>query len=289
MKILITGAQGQVGSELAKQAIKKKFQVFPPTHAQLDITQTQQISDALANCTPDVVINAAAYTAVDAAENNAKLAFTVNSEGPGLLAQICARQNIPLIHLSTDYIFSGNQTIPYKEEDIANPINTYGQSKLAGETAIREHWDRHLILRVSGIFSSQGNNFVKTILRLAQEKDQLSIVHDQMTCPTSAVDICQAILFLCENLKANLWGTYHYCSIEPTSWYHFAEAILLHATNYKTLKTKKLLPVASHDYPTRAKRPAYSVLNCSKLKSQWNLDQSSWQTGLIETVRELMR
>lgn len=287
MKLLITGAKSQIGLELAKQATEKKLQIFSFDHKELDITQSDQIADSLVKLKPTIVINTAAYTAVDKAEEESKLAFASNCEGPRLLAQICAEKNIPLIHLSTDYVFSGEKNTPYLENDMVNPLNVYGQSKLVGEEAIRQHWDKHIILRLSGIFSSQGQNFVKTILRLANEKEELRIVNDQVTCPTSAADIAEAILFCYENLANTSWGTYHFCSLEPTSWFHFTETILQQAAKYQFFKVKRLIGISSEQYKTAAKRPAYSVLDCHKIQSNLNCTLPSWPISLNKVLQEL--
>lgn len=289
MKILVSGGNGQIGWELAQKNSIQDI-VIALTHTQLDITDPAQINKALLDLTPDIFINAAAYTAVDKAEQEPAQAFAINRDGPAVLAQACASANVPLFHLSTDYVFSGAQQQPYREDDPTNPINIYGESKLAGEKAIRENWHKHCILRVSGIFSAHGHNFVKTILRLAQEKETLRIVADQIICPTPASDIVETILHICRELTSNPqaeWGTYHYCSNEPTDWYHFAEAILAVATDYQPLAVKQFIATTTANYPTPAKRPAYSVLDCSKLQSRFGIEPRTWRENLAPIIRQL--
>ena len=186
------------------------------------------------------------------------------------LAMACAEAQIPLIQLSTDYIFDGNQTSPYTETDPANPLNIYGESKWLGEEAVRQHLPEHIILRVSGVFSEFGSNFLKSILRLAKEKEELRIVTDQITCPTYAGEIASALFSIIDKTPA--WGTYHYCSDKPISWYDFARAIVNEAKKHTTISTKKINAIPTTDYPTPAKRPLNAVLDCSKAKAQLSLN-----------------
>jgi len=289
MKILLTGATGQVGSELVQLAAQRKLTLMGYSRSQLDITQPQQVTQTLTQSKPDIVVNAAAYTAVDLAEQEIALATAVNQHGCELLAQACATLEIPLIHLSTDYVFDGQQHQPYREDDLAAPINNYGLTKLAGEQAIRAICSNHIILRVSGVFGRYGHNFVKTILRLAREKSELSIVSDQILCPTPAAGIADTVIRCCEKLATNTWGTYHYCSSEPTSWYHFAEAIMQQARIYQDFPLQKIIPIVSSAYKTPAKRPAYSVLDCHKIQSQLNISLPNWQQALTQLIPELIR
>lgn len=286
MKLLVTGANGQVGWELAQAG----SQVIALTQSQLNIAHADDIAKKIVEFSPDILINAAAYTAVDKAEQEREHALSINSDGPRFLAQACAQHNIPLIHLSTDYIFSGEQKKPYREEDKAAPLNFYGESKWLGEQAVRECWDKHIILRLSGVFSSHGHNFVKTILRLAKEKEELRVVADQTTCPTSAGSIAKTILLICQKIigqSAASWGTYNYCSSEPTSWYQFAETIVQMAHPHHSLMVKSIVAIPSSEYPTPAKRPHYSVLNCDKLKKEFGIEQGSWREDLGEVIKNL--
>jgi dTDP-4-dehydrorhamnose reductase len=187
------------------------------------MTDPCSIRDAIAHFQPDIIINTAAYTAVNQAEQDTKRALSINYEGVQHLAQRCAQTNTPLIHLSTDYVFAGTQTIPYHENSSPHPINFYGQSKWLGEQAVRDYCTHHIILRISSVFSEYGHNFLKTILRLAQKKNELCIVADQISCPTYAGDIASTLFSMIK--QPLVWGTYHYCSHEPVSWYQFAIAI----------------------------------------------------------------
>ncbi len=285
MKLLITGGSGQLGSELARKSTTD-HSIIALARAELDITKAQQIHAAIEKHQPDFLINAAAYTAVDKAESETDLVYKINRDGPALLAQICAQKKIPLIHVSTDYVFDGNAQQPYQETDAVDPINVYGASKLAGEIAVREHCPQHIILRVSGVFGIYGNNFVKTILRLAQEKETLQIISDKIACPTPAADIADAIITICQRIN-NQWGTYHYCSSEPTSWYHFAATIVGKAKKYNPLAVKEILAIPSAEYPTPAKRPAYSALDCAKIQAAFAIRAPSWELGLAQIMREL--
>lgn len=261
------------------------------SRAQIDITRRDQIVEAITQFEPDFVINAAAYTAVDKAEKESDAAYQVNEIGPALLAQSCSQNKIPLIHLSTDYVFDGLQQHAYREKDTPEPLGVYGASKLAGEKAVEHYCEQHIILRVSGVFSAHGNNFVKTILRLAQEKETLRVVADQMICPTSAKNIAEVIVRICENLKQNSvskWGIYHYCNAHPTSWYDFAKEIIASGSKYKSFTLKTLVPITTAEYPTPAKRPLYSVLNCSKMQSVFDVEQALWGSYLEEMLHELM-
>lgn len=288
MKLLITGGNGQLGWEFT-QLSTNACEIIALSRAELDITDANQIKKRLAIHQPDVVINTAAYTAVDKAEQEPELAFKINRDGPLLLAKACTEHHLPLIHLSTDYVFAGQQAQSYQEDDPVSPINVYGHSKLAGELKVREYCDQHIILRVSGVFGIHGHNFVKTILRVAQEKDMLRVVNDQIICPTPAKAIAITILQICQKLRthSNLWGTYHYCSAEATSWYQFAHAIISLAEKYQTLAVKQLLPITTAEYPLPAQRPAYSVLNCDKLRQYFEIMPCCWQTELAAMMASL--
>lgn len=291
MQLLITGGNGQVGWELAQCAAPPEYTIHALTRAQLDITNPQQVDVAIAEYKPDVVINTAAYTAVDKAEQEIEQAFAINRDGAKVLAEACTKAQLPLIHLSTDYVFDGKQQQPYREQDAVAPINQYGASKWAGEEAVRAACEQHIILRVSGVFSSHGNNFVKTILRLAQERETLRIVADQTICPTPAADIAQVILMISKQIINNkkIWGTYHYCSAEPTSWHYFAENIVSLAKQYKPLKVQEIQAITTEEFPTPAQRPRYSVLDCSKLQKNFNIPQRPWHAGLAEVIKILMK
>lgn len=288
MPILVTGAAGQVGSELVRRG---GASVIALDRNSLDITDEQSIRAAIQKYSPDAVINAAAYTAVDRAETDVDSTYAINAEGPLFLAKACADADIPLFHLSTDYVFNGEGVTPYRETDPAAPLGVYALSKFKGEEAIRQSGARHIILRVSWVVGARGNNFVKTMLRLGAERDSLRIVSDQHGAPTCADDIADVLLELAtrsvhgENLA---YGTYHYCGQPMTTWFSFAEKIFLHAVNLGLLtKTPVLTPIATEEYPTPAKRPKNSRMDCSLFESTFGLTTKSWEDGLIRILAEL--
>jgi dTDP-4-dehydrorhamnose reductase len=268
LKILITGGNGQLAHAIASHPRSKDFQLIICSKNDLDITSSASVRNALAKYAPHIIINTAAYTAVDKAEEESDNAMQTNRLGSEKLAIACTEHHIPIIHLSTDYVFDGMQTIPYKESDPVHPVNLYGQSKWLGEQAIRQHCHQHVILRVSGVFSEHGKNFFNTMLRLNHQGTPIRVVADQITCPTYAGDIANALFTIAKQQTA--WGTYHFCSTPPVSWHAFAEAIL----------NKQLEAITTADYPTAAKRPAYSVLDCSKIEADYGIKQPSWQQAI---------
>ncbi len=281
-KILITGGQGQLAYELEQLAIH--HQVIALAHKQLDITQHAAVQRALDIYQPDVVINTAAYTQVDLAEQNAEHAYAVNCTGVKNIAIACAKIHIPLLHLSTDYVFDGNKNTPYLERDSVSPINVYGMTKWQGEEAVRAHSPKHIILRVSSVFGKHGQNFVKTILRLAREKELLRIVNDQTMCPTPARAIADTLLNI---IMIPQWGTYHYCGSEAATWYDFAEFIIKQAKDCIPLRVKQIEPITTADFPTAAKRPVYSVLDCTQFEKNFGIKLPHWQTGLKNVITAL--
>lgn len=293
MKIMLLGAGGQLGQTLLRQAPHHpNHQICAYTQTQLNITRLSDIERMVHHDKPDLLINAAAYTQVDQAEKDEETAFLVNKEGAKHLALVCANANIPLIHVSTDYVFSGDNTRPYLETDVAQPINVYGQSKLEGERCIQALQPQHLILRVSGVFSPFKINFVKKMLELGQTKQTLNVVNDQFICPTSAADIANTLLEMAKALSSSkfcAWGTYHYCSKEITSWFEFARVIFDFARQHTSLTLHTLKPIPSEHYPTPAKRPRFSALNCEKLRRQFSLSQPSWHHSLPQVILELLR
>jgi len=276
--ILITGSDGQLGNALRTHAGARDFHITACSRDNLDITDPASIDQAIKQYTPDFIVNTAAYTAVDTAEKEIDQAVSVNHLGAQHLAQACAAHKIPLIHISTDYVFDGDKVTPYLEEDAVNPVNLYGKSKYWGEQAVREYCEQHLILRVSGVFSEFGHNFLKTILRLASERKELNIVADQFTCPTYAGNIAAVIYSLIKQpLKS---GIYHYCDNPPVSWHEFATAIIQQAKKQRTLLVEKINAITTAEYPTLAKRPVYSVLDCNKIKRDYDITQAEWAKQL---------
>ncbi len=284
MRLVIIGAQGQVGWELTRRASVLGHDVLAWDVAELDITDAAAVDRELAASNADVVINAAAYTAVDKAEQEPALAFAVNRDGPAHLATACARLRIPLLHISTDYVYDGAKIGPYVEDDPTTPLGVYGASKLAGDEAVRQLLPRHLILRVSWVFGIHGHNFVKTMLRLAREREELRVVADQYGCPTFADDIADTLLELVgriTDLDANAaWGTYHYCGEPATTWHGFASAIVELARARESLPVKTVTAITTADYPTPAARPVNSVLDCAKLAARLGIQPRPWRAGL---------
>jgi dTDP-4-dehydrorhamnose reductase len=257
-KIFITGKNGQVGRELVERATELGIEAVSFGSEELDIRDRNAVMAAIDEHQPTVVINAAAYTAVDKAETEIDLAYAVNRDGVENLALACKAQNIPLIHISTDYVFDGDKESPYLESDIPNPVGVYGASKYAGEQVLRATWDKHIIIRVSWVFGRYGNNFVKTMLRLGQERDALSVVSDQFGAPTSARFIAKEIL----NCTLSQWGTYHLVSNHTVSWFDFASRIFQYGFDLGLISRRpNLKPLTTEEYPTAAERPSNSKLN----------------------------
>ena len=290
MKVVITGAKGQVGYELMESA-PADLEVFGFDSSTLDITDKKVVQSKIAEIQPDIIINSAAYTAVDLAESNAADAWRVNRDGVAHLGGVAHQLGIPVFHISTDYVFSGDASSPYKEDDLTTPSGVYGESKLAGEQILRSTCHQHIVLRTSWVFGAHGNNFVKTMLRLASDRDKLSIVSDQVGSPTSARSIAKTIWKLVELYQhhSNLnWGVYHFSGSPACSWYEFSKEIFDQALDIGLLNQKPVIsPIVTSEYPTPAKRPLYSVLDCSSIKQQFGIDPSDWRDELILVLKAL--
>ena len=287
MSILITGTSGQVGTELQALGKSAGKKMICTTRTDIDLTNKSELLNKVKQLSPKVIINAAAYTAVDKAESEEDLAFAVNCTGVEHLAQACSQIDIPLIHISTDYVFDGSKKTPYTENDIVNPINVYGKSKEAGEAALRKSLAKHVILRTSWVFSPHGSNFVKSILRLAKERDQLGIVADQFGGPTSARSIASACLFIADQVISpsnENWGTYHFTGTEPTNWCKFAKAIV-EKSGLPSDDMPDINPIETTQYPTPAKRPANSILDCSKIYKDFDIKQPDWLSELENVLK----
>ena len=291
MKVLVTGAGGQVGQSLLAEGESSDHQVIGFTRANLDITCAASIASAFDSAHPDIVINAAAYTAVDAAESDSEAAFAANATAPGLLAEACARMGIPLVHISTDYIFDGTAQAPYSETDSENPVSVYGASKLAGERAVQSAVAEHIILRTAWVFSEYGGNFVKTMLRVGAECDELKVVDDQMGGPTSARAIASALLGLVDQYAQNgplEWGIYHFSQAPHVSWHAFAKHIFEIALEQGAINTApNVLAVPSSSYPTPVRRPKNSRLNTRKFESLTGITIDTWQGELVRIISAL--
>ncbi len=286
MKLLITGSHGQLGTELMR--LGSAHDLLGVDRDELDITNADAVRDAVKTFAPDAVINAAAYTAVDEAESRREVAFAVNRNGPGNLAATCDSAGVPLFHVSTDYVFDGEKQNAYVEDDPAGPLGVYGESKLAGENAVRKACPRHVIVRTSWMFSAHGNNFVKTMLRLGAEREELGIVADQHGCPTSAAELARAMIHVIE-YGGVAWGTYHFCQPEATAWHGFAEAIFAAAKQQgMPLRVQSVKPVATAGYSAPAARPANSVMDCSRFKTTFGFKIRPWKESLANVMKELI-
>ena len=276
-----------MGTALMLQASAFGYEAVGLDRDDLDITNQVAVFEILKTHQPDAVVNAAAYTAVDKAEADVDAAFAVNATAVGYLARACVALGIPLVHISTDYVFDGSKEGAYSETDAVSPLGVYGETKLAGEALVREICEKYYILRTSWVFSAHGNNFVKTMLRLGAERTELGIVSDQKGKPTSAKEIAVTIYNLLHSAKPS-WGTYHVAQPDATTWFGFAEAIFAEARKQgMALKVATLHKLTTADYPTPAKRPANSVLNCSKLETEFERKIKPWAESLSEVISEL--
>ncbi|MEM7639970.1 MAG: dTDP-4-dehydrorhamnose reductase [Pseudomonadota bacterium] len=291
MKLLCIGKSGQVARALAERAAAQDMACATVGRPDVDLLRADSLVSAIQIHKPDVVINAGAYTAVDAAETDQERAFLVNADGAGALAAACAAMGVPLIHLSTDYVFDGHADRPYRETDLPAPINVYGASKLAGEVAIREVTKQHIILRCSWVISPFGQNFVKTMLRLAKERGGASVVDDQIGSLTTAGDIAETVFQVATKLvqpeNQDLFGTYHYCSRGHASWADVAELIFQVYQN-RTNRKIELKRIPSSEYPTPARRPLNSRLETEKIERAFNVTPQDWTTSVTQIVTRLI-
>ncbi|HEX9981562.1 MAG TPA: dTDP-4-dehydrorhamnose reductase [Flavobacterium sp.] len=272
MVVLVTGAAGQVG-----QALKSISSDYPEitfnffSSADADVTDAVKLSEVFQQVKPDFCINAAAYTGVDKAETEIEKARLINVEGVKNVARACAAAGCTLIHISTDFVFDGTSSVPYREEDTTNPIGVYGQTKRDGEIALAQNHIHHFIIRTSWIYSSFGSNFMKTMLRLGTEKEQVSVVNDQTGTPTHAIDLAQALIKIIRSKSQN-YGTYHFSNEGYTTWYGFAKEIFA-----AHQLPARLIPVPTTEFPTPARRPAYSVLDKTKIRKEFGLEIPDWR------------
>lgn len=285
MKLLIFGKNGQVGSALM-QLLSGQHEVRGLDFEDLDLAQSDQIESTIQSYKPDWVINASAYTAVDKAQDDTELANAINHMAPAAMARACAEVHCGLLHYSTDYVFDGSAERPYLENDAPNPQSVYGETKLAGERAVMAEYTNAIILRTAWVYAEKGANFVNTMLRLAGERDELSVVSDQFGSPTLAYDLAVVSVSIVENTEldtlADVAGIYHATGSGMTSWFGFAREIFLLAD-----KDVKLNPITTKDYPTPAPRPHYSVLSNEKLQRVFGIALPSWQDSLTKTINRL--
>ena len=293
MTVLLFGGNGQVGHELRRSLRALGDVVVTTRSGQLpegarcevaDFDCPDSLAALVQRVAPAIVVNAAAYTAVDKAEDDVDAAFRTNAEAPGVLARACALRDIPFVHYSTDYVFDGQGSRPYREDDPTAPLGVYGASKLAGEDAIRAAGGRHLILRTAWVYGQHGHNFMKTMLRLGAERDELRVVADQVGTPTPAALIADVTTELL-GLRDAPSGTFHLTPRGETSWHGFAEAILEEALARGLIsRAPKVIPIATSDYPTRARRPGYSRLDIGRLEQVLGRALPEWRTGLRQVL-----
>ncbi len=287
MKLLVIGENGQLGWEVCRKGKNQGIDISGLDLPDFDITDPSAVKKAVSQTGVSLVINASAYTAVDKAESEPELAFAVNRDGPAYLAASCGEIGIPLIHISTDYVFDGSKKGPYLETEPVSPLGIYGKSKAAGETEIRDNLKEHIIIRTAWLYGLHGNNFVKTMLRLREEKDIFRVVADQYGCPTYAADLADAILTIAMQVSEQcdvIWGTYHYCGKGVTSWHGFAQEIFDLANQFDTLRIKKVVPITTSEYPTPAKRPANSGMDCSLITKNFGISLRPWQESLADML-----
>ena len=286
--ILITGGTGQVGTGLML-ANRGRFEVVAPARAELDLLDAASIERNIASRDWAAIVNCAAYTAVDKAESEPELAFAINAEAPGIIARAAAARAIPLLHVSTDYVFDGSKAKPYTEDDPVAPLGVYGASKEAGERAVRDEGGRSIILRTAWVVSPWGHNFVKTMLRLGAEREELGVVADQIGCPTSAIDIAETLLTLTERMldRQESSGTYHFVNSGQASWHDLASAVFAYA-GARGMKTPRVKAITTADYPTPAKRPANSRLSTAKLEQTFGMTPRPWQVAVEEILASLI-
>ncbi len=301
-RLLVVGANGQVGREL-RRSLAPLGEVVGATRDGVldsgeacrvtDLSDPQALAALVADLAPSAVVNAAAYTAVDKAEGDRESAFAVNGEAPGALARACAAAGIPFVHYSTDYVFDGQGKRPYREDDPTAPLGVYGTSKLAGEEAVRGSGARHFIFRTAWVYGAHGHNFLRTMLRLGAERDLLRVVADQVGSPTPAALIADATAHALSQVLADTGrsgGTWHLVASGETSWHGFAEAIFDEAVAGGLLaRAPKVEAIATADYPTPARRPAYSRLDTSRFQRDFGIDLPDWRQGLHEVVTALAR
>lgn len=288
MKILLTGLDGQLGKQL-QSFLPPLGDLTTVGRGTLDLANPEDIYKAIEEVKPEIIVNAAAYTAVDKSESEVELATAVNGTAPGILAAEAERLGATLIHVSTDYVFDGSRSVPYLETDPTNPLGAYGASKLKGEEAIEKTNAKYVIIRTAWVYGAYGKgNFVKTMLRLGKEREELRVVYDQVGTPTWTGDLAGAISELIPRLNGDNFGIYHYTNSGAISWYDFAIAIFEEAEKLGfPLKIKRVVPITTAEYPTPAKRPAYSVLNCAKISQVLETYPPHWRQGLRKMLKEL--
>jgi dTDP-4-dehydrorhamnose reductase len=291
VRILVFGGAGQIGRAITEACQKHDQKALGPSHAKADICDKKAVAHALQHYAPQAIVNAAAYTAVDQAERDKEQAFRINRDGARIVAEAAAAAGLPLLHISTDYVFDGSASLPYTETDPVGPLGTYGKSKEEGERAVRAAAPLHVILRTGWVFSPFRTNFVLTILRLGSQRSELSIVDDQIGCPTSAADVAEAITTIVTAAKSpgfEAWGTYHCVGADALTWYDFAKAVFASAIQFRDAPPT-LRAVSTIDFPRPAPRPAYSVLSTAKLEQIFGIRPRSLSKTLPECLMRIHR
>ena len=289
-RILVLGRSGQLASELQGLAWPADIEVRFRGRSEVDLLNKAAMDAAMRDFVPHIVINAAAYTAVDKAEEEVDQAYALNANAVAQLADLTARMDIPLLHVSTDYVFDGRSQVPYLETDAVNPLSVYGASKAAGEAEIRRLAPRHVIVRASWLFGSHGNNFLKTMLRLSTTRNVISVVDDQHGGPTPSLDLATALQEITlQNLagREDAYGTFHFCGTPETTWHDFAREILI-ALRDVTNAAPILERIGSAEYVTLAQRPKRSTLDCSKIETVYGISQPDWARRVVQCAREVV-
>ncbi|MFT7043288.1 MAG: dTDP-4-dehydrorhamnose reductase [Candidatus Azotimanducaceae bacterium] len=291
MRVLILGCKGQLGRCLTDQLMNTGYEVSYTSRDQIDIASFEETRIEITRIGPDVIINASAYTAVDKAEEDKVNADLINHLAVDNLAVICLELGCWLIHISTDYVFDGNSTVPYLELDKTNPQGVYGHTKLNGELAIQSSGCEYLIIRTAWVFSEYGNNFLRTMLRLGAVRDELNIVGDQIGCPTYAQDLAKVIITMMAQLnkESSASGTFHYCGDQLCSWYDFARVIFEEARIFGFQTPDLIHSIQTSDYSTAAERPGYSALDCQKIRNTFNVNTSDWKLGVKNVIAKFHR
>ncbi|MEJ5086251.1 MULTISPECIES: dTDP-4-dehydrorhamnose reductase [Brucella] len=293
MKVLVTGRDGQiVRSLMQKAAVRTDIELIAVGRPELDLEQPDTVRRAIASINPDLVISAAAYTAVDKAESESEIAYKINTIGAGAVAEAAAAFGAPIIHWSTDYVFAGDTMRPYSEADTPSPCNVYGQSKLDGERMVAGAHAQHIILRTSSVYSPYGSNFVKTMLRLAETRDQISVVSDQWVNPSSATDLAEATfkiidVFLSNNYFSN-YGLYHLVGSDKTNWSGFARKIFSESAKFGG-PSPEVVDIVTSEYLTAARRPYNSTLNSEKFVSVFGWRMPAWELSLRSVISDLLK
>ncbi len=292
-RILIVGSNGQVGREL-KRSFEGAGELLCFDRHNVDLADEKRVRSMIRDTQPDVILNAAAYTAVDRAESETDIAMAINATAPRILAEEAAHRRALLVHYSTDYVFDGTNREPWVESDSPNPLNVYGATKLAGEQAIQKVGGKYLILRTSWVYGPHGNNFLFTMMRLGKERDNLSIVDDQIGSPTTSIELADVTRWVVERavsgqcgLEQNWAALYHVTCAGSTSWFGFAREIFARAVALTGGKVPVLIPITTPEYPTPAKRPLYSVLSNAKLKETFGIELPGWESALAATMLQL--